>query len=227
MDALLALSARDLVVKAGGRVLLRAREFDASPGELTVVRGPSGAGKSTLLFALAGLLPATGSIRWGGTELLTLSESERAAFRRNALGFVFQDHFLFEELSTSANAAIAACFSPSRARGELRRRSSALLDRFGLGETGGRRVGTLSGGERQRVAVARALAADPPVILADEPTASLDRDAADRLIDLLGALAEDDGRTVIAVTHDAALQARATRVIDLVDGAVIAQPEAA
>lgn len=227
MDAAFALRVRDLIVRTDSRVLLQAPRFGADPGELIVVRGPSGAGKSTLLFALAGLVPATGSVRWGETEILDLTEAEGAEFRRNSLGFVFQDHFLFEELTTIGNATVAACYTAARARPMLRRRGNEMLTRFGLADACERRVGTLSGGERQRVAIARALAADPPAILADEPTASLDRETADRLIDLLCALADEDGRTVIAASHDAALQARATRVIDLIDGSVLAEPEAA
>jgi ABC-type lipoprotein export system ATPase subunit len=117
---------------------------------------------------------------------------------------IFQDFLLFEELGALDNAALAAAFAPRADRGPLRQRAADWLDRLGLGQAGTRRADSFSGGERQRIAVARALSNDPAVILADEPTASLDRASADRLIDDLAAL-RATGRTLIAVTHDAAL----------------------
>ena len=131
---------------------------------------------------------------------------------------VFQDFLLFEELPALGNAALAASYAVRSERQRIVSGAAAMLTRLGLGDHSDRAVDTFSGGERQRVAVSRALAADPPVILADEPTASLDRDAADHLIDDLGALARDGGKTLIAVSHDAALHERMDRVLDIVDG---------
>ncbi|MEL7027255.1 MAG: ATP-binding cassette domain-containing protein [Pseudomonadota bacterium] len=216
----MALKVRDLVVKGDqGRDLLSVANFDASPGEVVVVRGPSGAGKSTLLFALAGLIkPQTGSIRWGETDLVGMSDHARTAFRRTAIGFTFQDHLLFDELGAVGNASLAGAFAPRRNRSNHKAQATALLHHLKVSPEQ-RSVASYSGGERQRIAVARAMAADPPVILADEPTANLDREAANHLIDDLMALA-DRNRTVIIVSHDAALHARATRLASVIDGKV-------
>ena len=224
-----ALEVRGLRVEGeDGRVILAVATLDVAPGTAVVVRGPSGAGKSTLLYALAGLIrPAEGTIRWGGTDIAALPEHRRAAFRRSAVGFVFQEHLLFEELSAAGNAAIAALYAPAGARGRIRERGAAGLDRLGLGAVAGRRSDTFSGGERQRIAVARALAADPRIVLADEPTASLDRANADALAGDLLALARADGRTLIAVSHDPALHARADLAIDIADGQIVGERSSA
>lgn len=206
------------VAAPGGRVLLSLPALDLPAGRSLAVRGPSGAGKSTLLHALAGLLEAEGTVRWGATDLLSLPASGRAAFRRARVGLVFQDFLLFEELGAEANAALAAGFAPAPQRAAIRQRARAALDRLGLGGATGRAAASFSGGERQRIAIARALAHDPAVILADEPTASLDRAAADRLIDDLVALAREEGRTLIVVSHDPALTERLDQVIEVVDG---------
>lgn len=218
----LPLAIRDLrVTGPSGRVLLAVGALDVPPGSLVGVRGPSGAGKSTLLYALGGLLTATGTVRWGDTELLGLSDERRTAFRAAQIGMIFQDFLLFEELGALDNAALSAAFAPRTARAALRDRAANWLDRLGLAQTGTRRADSFSGGERQRIAVARALSNDPAVILADEPTASLDRATADRLIDDLVALSQDSGRTLIAVTHDEALASRLDRVLTMADGRVV------
>jgi predicted ABC-type transport system involved in lysophospholipase L1 biosynthesis ATPase subunit len=215
----LPLSVRDLSVAApGGRVLLSIPVLDVAPGTSLAIRGPSGAGKSTLVFALAGLLSADGVVKWGDTDLLSLPPAGRAAFRRAGVGLIFQDFLLFEELGAKANAALAAGFAPPAQRAGIRDRARRALDRLGLGQTDGRHAASFSGGERQRIAVARALAHDPAVILADEPTASLDRAAADRLIGDLVMLSRDEGRTLIAVSHDTALIERLDRVVEVIDG---------
>ena len=211
------LAVEGLRVEAGGRTLLAVDTLTVGCG-LTVLLGPSGAGKSTLLHVLAGLLvPTAGTVRWGGAELSDLTEPEHARFRREHVGLVFQDAALFEELSAAANAAVAALFAPAAERASLRETSRAALRRFGVpAET--RRAATLSGGERQRVAMARALAADPAILLADEPTASLDAAAAAALADDLVDAART--RTAIVATHDERLAARADRVVSLRDGSL-------
>jgi putative ABC transport system ATP-binding protein len=217
---MLDLAVRDLIVRAPDcRVILRAEHLDIASGETLGIRGPSGAGKSTLLNAVAGLIaPSSGSIRWGDRELCGLPEARRDAFRRATIGLIFQDFLLFEELSAHANAGIAATYVAAGERPAVMARAAALLERLGV-QSAARSVASFSGGERQRVAVARALATDPAVILADEPTASLDRrSAADRLIADLLALAHERGRTVIAVSHDPAVTGSMDRVIDVVDG---------
>lgn len=219
----LPLRVAELKVRApNGRVLLDVPELQVSPVQAIGVRGASGAGKSTLLFALAGLLDdISGSLTWGDTDLLHLSKPRRAAFRAQHMGLIFQDFLLFEELNALSNASLSAMFSPRTERQALETRTADKLARLGLNDHG-RRVDSFSGGERQRVAVARALANDPAILLADEPTASLHRDAADRLIEDLVSLARDDGRTLIAVSHDPALLARMDRVLTLADGRIAA-----
>lgn len=215
-----ALLVQDLrVTSRQGRVLLEVPRLEVPAGQGVALRGPSGAGKSTLLHVLAGLLrPVRGRVAWGGQDIAGLTEDARAAFRRHSFGLIFQDANLFEELSALGNAALAGAFAPRAERAALRQRAADWLARLGLGATGPRTVDSFSGGERQRIAVARALAADPPVILADEPTAALDRAHADALGADLAALAGP--RTLIVVTHDAALAARMTRQITLADGRI-------
>lgn len=215
----LPLSVRDLVMRGDeGRTLLDLPALDVAPGEALAVVGPSGAGKSTLLFALAGLAPpASGRIAWGGVDVAGLATAARTAFRRRHLGLVFQDHLLFEELDAGANAALSRAWAPPAERPAIASRAGALLAALGLPD-GRRGVATFSGGERQRVAVARALAAGPGAVLADEPTASLDRASAETLARTLVGLARDEGRTLIVATHDEALMARATRVLRLDGG---------
>ena len=188
----------------------------AAPGEIVAVIGPNGAGKSTLVRALAGLVPATGHARLDGTDLLTLPVRERR------VGLVFQDKMLFPHLSARANVA----FGP-RSRGVPRRTAEATaqdwLDRLGIGDLAGRKPRQLSGGQAQRVAIARALAADPRLLLLDEPMAGLDVAVATALrLELARHLHDYDGVTLL-VTHDAidALTI-ATRVL-VVDGGRVAQ----
>ena len=214
-----ALEARGLTATApSGRVLVAVDALDLAPGARLGLRGASGAGKSTLLMALAGLAPgAAGRVAWDGADLCAMGPGARAAFRRRRLGFVFQDFHLFDELSAEANAAVAALFAPRAARPALRARARAALADLALPDPG-QPAATLSGGERQRVAVARALAGDPGILLADEPTANLQRPAADALAAALAGLG--GARTVVVASHDEALLARMDRVITLRDGRV-------
>ena len=216
----LALSVRELVVEGDrGRRLLRIGALDIPAGGRVGVRGPSGAGKSTFLYAIAGLVAMkAGTVTWDDETISAMNASQRARFRRERVGMIFQDFLLFEELPALGNAALAAGYAGRAERGRIADGAAAMLAHLGLGDHADRAVDTFSGGERQRVVVARALAADPPIILADEPTASLDRAAADRLIGDLADLAETRGKTLIAVSHDATLHERMDRVIDIVDG---------
>ena len=219
MPAAEPLSVRDLVVRApSGRALVELGALELDPGTRLGLRGPSGAGKSTLLFALAGLAEAaSGHVRWGGTDLLALRPAARAAERRARMGIVFQDFHLFEELTARDNAALAALFAPRAARPALRARAAEALAALALPDAD-QSTDTLSGGERQRVAVARALAGDPGILLADEPTANLHRDAADALAaDLAG---QGGARTLVVVSHDEALLDRMDRVLTIRDGRV-------
>lgn len=212
----------DLEVRAAsGRVLLSVPRLSLAAGTCLGVKGPSGAGKSTFLFSLAGLgANASGGIVWGGTDLMALSSEARAKFRRHHIGMVFQDFLLFEELSAAANAALPGAYSRRERQAAIARKAGDVLDRLGIAH-GGRTVESFSGGERQRVAIARALAADPEIVLADEPTASLDRKTADALIDDLVRMVREEGKTLIAVSHDPAVYTRMDRVIEIVDGAIV------
>jgi putative ABC transport system ATP-binding protein len=206
------------VASAEGRVLLDVPALALPAGALVGVRGASGAGKTTLMHALAGLLEADGAVRWGDTDLLALGPEGRAAFRARHLGLVFQDFLLFEELSAADNAAVAAMFAPAADRAAIRDRAAAGLRRLGLDPDDPRPVASHSGGERQRVAVARALAGGAGLLLADEPTASLHREASDRLVEDLIDLVRETGATLIAVSHDETLIARTDHVLTVADG---------
>jgi putative ABC transport system ATP-binding protein len=204
--------------RGGALTALELDDLTVEPGSLLVVTGPSGSGKSTLLYAISGLLrPARGTVSWDGHDILTLGESARDRWRRRMIGFAFQDFHLLPELSPLANVLLPASFERFSPSAELRTRARSLLDRFEVPET---RIstGTLSRGEQQRVALARALLFDPPVILADEPTASLDEEAGTRIAMSLASLSRDEGRTIIAVSHDPALIAHFDRRIALQHG---------
>jgi lipoprotein-releasing system ATP-binding protein len=193
-----------------------------SPGEFVAITGPSGSGKSSLLYLL-GLLdrPTDGRVLLEGRDTAKLAPPELAALRLARLGFVFQFHFLLPEFSTLDNVLI-----PIRRRGVLdgraaRERAMALLESLGLADAAQKLPEQLSGGMRQRAAVARALANDPALILADEPTGNLDTKNAAAVFDIFARLVTEQKRTVIVVTHDAELAARAGRRVHLVDGRVV------
>jgi putative ABC transport system ATP-binding protein len=193
-------------------VAVRADRLDVPPGTLLGISGPSGSGKTSLLHVLAGLLrPRTGTVRWGDVELVRLGEGARDRWRRSHVGFVFQDFHLIPELSARDNVLLPAWFGQLRAGAVLSARAATLLERMGIPDTG-RRAGVLSRGEQQRVAMARALLAGPRILLADEPTASLDGVTAAQMTDLLTAQAREAGATLIVVSHDPALLARMDQV---------------
>ncbi|SHG96137.1 ABC transporter ATP-binding protein [Cognatishimia maritima] len=220
-DAIGALFVRDLKVSSNrGRILLSAPKLDIAAGAAVGIKGPSGAGKSTLLFALAGLQQnCTGAIKWGSVDLTAANQTAKAKFRRDHLGIVFQDFLLFDELGPLENGAIQSLFRPKTARAGLRTAASATLKQLGVSRDTGD-VTTYSGGERQRISVARALAHDPAILLADEPTANLDRDAADALATDLVSQAKGKGRTLIVVSHDQSVLDQMDRVITVKDGVV-------
>jgi lipoprotein-releasing system ATP-binding protein len=191
--------------------------------EFLAITGPSGSGKSSLLYLLGLLdLPTAGEVLIGGRATAHMPEEERARTRLATLGFVFQFHFLLPEFTVLDNVTL-----PMRALGRLsaaamRERGEHLLAALGLAEHMRKRPDQLSGGQRQRVAVARALANDPPVILADEPTGSLDSRASEQVFVILRDLVHARGKTVVAVTHDLALAARMDRRVELMDGTIVA-----
>jgi lipoprotein-releasing system ATP-binding protein len=192
-------------------------------GQFVAIVGPSGSGKSSLLYLL-GLLdrPTAGRILINGLDAANLSRDAAPRVRLAQIGFVFQFHFLLPEFSALDNILLPMRRLARLPAAAMTECALALLERLGLADKAGRRPDQLSGGERQRVAIARALANDPPILLADEPTGNLDTQNADHVFALLAALARDDGRTVVAVTHNLDLAARADRIIGMRDGRIVA-----
>ncbi|MEU5594197.1 ABC transporter ATP-binding protein [Streptomyces sp. NPDC020298] len=185
-------------------------------GSFTAVMGPSGSGKSTLLQCAAGLdRPTSGSVRVGGTELTGLSERRLTLLRRDRIGFVFQAFNLLPALTAEQNVALPLRLAgrrPSRAR------VREALDRVGLADRARHHPGELSGGQQQRVALARALITRPEVLFGDEPTGALDSRTGREVLRLLRDMVDQEGRTVVMVTHDPVAASRADRVVFLVDG---------
>ena len=192
-------------------------DLDVRAGESVAIVGPSGCGKSSLLYLLGGLdRPTTGSVHLGAKRVDRLSETKLARLRRSEIGFVFQTFELIEELTAVENIelpALLARVSPRAAR----RRARDLLDEVGLGDRAGHLPSELSGGQRQRVAIARAVINEPKVILADEPTGSLDSAARGEVLRLFESL-RLGGLTLVTVTHDSRIAATADRVISMRDG---------
>jgi putative ABC transport system ATP-binding protein len=189
-------------------------------GEFVLLLGPSGAGKTTLLSLIGGLLqPTNGGISIGGTDISGLSPRGRSQFRLKKIGFIFQFFQLLSSLSTRENVELVLRLSghPPHA---ARKSAEALLARFGLAHRLTHLPAQLSGGEQQRVALARALALHPPLIIADEPTGSLDSRNGEEVIQLLRQLVEDEGRTVVVASHDPRIVHVATRVLQCEDGRV-------
>jgi putative ABC transport system ATP-binding protein len=182
--------------------------------------GPSGSGKSTLLHCLAGILPPdAGSVAYEGRELTTMSDRERSALRRRDFGFVFQFGQLVPELDCVENVALPLRLEGVRRR-EAERRATRWLERLEVAALAAKRPGDISGGEGQRVAVARALATEPRVLFADEPTGALDSLNGERVMELLTAAARDHGAAVVLVTHEPRVAAYADRQIVVRDGRI-------
>lgn len=192
-------------------------------GEFVAIRGASGSGKSTLLNLLGGLdRPSGGEVRFEGRALGTLNKDQLAEYRRRSVGMIFQNFNLIPTMTAAENVGLALAFGGVRG-GERVRRSSDLLSRVGLGGRTTHRPSELSGGEQQRVAIARALANSPRLLLADEPTGNLDSTRSGEVLALLRELVDEDGLTVLMVTHDSDLAARfADRAILMKDGRVLA-----
>ena len=197
--------------------------LDVAPGEFVAVMGPSGCGKSTLLHLLGGLdRPTSGAVVIDGHNLADLSDARLTELRRHKIGFIFQFFNLIPVLNAVENAALPVTLDGVRGP-EARARATEWLTRFGLNDRLDHRPDQLSGGQQQRVAVARALVANPALILADEPTGNLDTRASEEIAGLLRRVANEYGRAVVIVTHDPRIAAHADRIIFLKDGAIVDQ----
>jgi len=201
---------------------LRGVDLSISVGELVAIVGPSGSGKSTILNLVTGIdRPTAGTVTVDGLRLDELSEEELAVWRGTNVGIVFQFFQLLPTLSALENAVLPLDFAHRGAKRERFERARHNLDLVGLGDKLDHVPAELSGGEQQRVAIARALAADPKLIVGDEPTGNLDTVTADEMFQLLARL-NAEGKTVLFVTHDRELARRAHRVVTIRDGAVVA-----
>lgn len=204
-----------MVLAAGGRsvTILDHISFDIPAKQTVAIVGPSGSGKSTLLGLMAGLdRPTSGSIELDGTDITTMTESRIARFRREKVGYIFQSFHLIPTLTALENVAVPLELSGERRADE---RAADLLAAVGLSDRIGHYPVQLSGGEQQRVAVARAFACRPPILLADEPTGNLDSSTGAHIVELLLALHRDYGTTLVFVTHDTTLASSMQRVLSL------------
>jgi len=205
---------------ADGSVIrvLRGVDLTLERGETVAVVGPSGSGKSTLLHILGGLdLPTTGRIALGGRDLADLDDLQLARVRNRYVGFVFQFHHLLRDFTALENVMMPQLIAGA-SRSTARKRGMELLDQVGLAGRSGHVPSKLSGGEQQRVATARALANEPPVLLADEPSGNLDLETSELLHDVLFNLVRDHGTAMVVVTHNTSLAGRTDRILRLTSG---------
>lgn len=212
------LSATGLHHSYGATEVLFGVDFHVDPGEVVSIMGPSGSGKSTLLHLLAGLLvPGDGEVYLGGRRFDSLSERRRARLRLEQMGFVFQFGDLMPELSIAENVELPLRLTGHGAK-QASTRTHAILDRLGIAGLADRRISEVSGGQAQRAAVARALVHRPQVILADEPTGSLDSTTSELVLEALVGAARDQDTAVVLVTHELSVASWAERAVILRDG---------
>lgn len=211
---------RGITKSFDGLQVLRGIDLDIGQGEIVSVVGPSGAGKTTML-QIAGSLdrPDSGSVKFDGTDIFRLSDNKLAQFRNTHIGFVFQFHQLLPEFTMAENVALPAMIGGA-SRSDAMARAAKLIDYLGLSDRAAHRPAQLSGGERQRAAVARALINNPRVVLADEPSGSLDSHNREELHRLFFNLRRDMGHTFVIVTHDEQLALQADRRVTMRDGVI-------
>ncbi len=227
MSGALILEAEDIVKELGkgaGRVVaLKGVSISLAPGELTLLMGPSGSGKTTLLSILGCILaPTSGVLRVAGRNTADATPEELAVLRREHMGFIFQSYNLFPTLNACENVRIALDVRGQKGYAAAAR-AEEVLRQVGLGHRLRSFPGNLSGGEQQRVAVARAIAASPSIVLADEPTAALDSENGHAVMALLAHIAKEQNRSILAVTHDPRTLGYAERVIRIEDGLIVGE----
>jgi putative ABC transport system ATP-binding protein len=206
---------------AGAFSALRNIDLDVDSGEFVAIVGKSGSGKSTLLNMVGGIdRPSSGSLRVGGASIQGLSHNELALWRGRTVGFVFQFFQLLPTLTVAENVMLPMDFRGLLPAAQRRRRAKELLDRVAVADQSDKLPSALSGGQQQRVVLARALANDPPVILADEPTGNLDSETGAGIFQLFGELAAE-GKTLLVVTHDREAATSVSRTVTIVDGCVV------
>lgn len=211
---------KDIWKSFGTLEVLKGVNLEVQRGEIVAIVGKSGAGKTTLLQIIGTLdRPTRGRVLIEGTDVFAMKDKELAAFRNRHIGFIFQFHQLLPEFTALENVCIPAMIAREKET-EYKPRAEKLLRELGLSDRMGHKPNELSGGEKQRVAAARALMMNPDIILADEPTGSLDEKNKKELSDLLLKLRKEYGQTILLVTHDKELAAIADRVIEIIDGAV-------
>jgi lipoprotein-releasing system ATP-binding protein len=213
---------RDLGVGAGRQTILHGISLSIAEGEFVALTGASGSGKSTLLYLLGALDRQTDGEVWlDGVEMGALDDDDRARFRNERLGFVFQFHFLLPEFTVLDNVILPILRRGDVSPSEAEDRGDEVLRMLGLDDLHHRKPSQLSGGQQQRVSIARAVAGDPLLILADEPTGNLDSKNAEAVFEIFSELARHRGRTIVMVTHDVDFARRASRQIHLKDGRLV------
>jgi putative ABC transport system ATP-binding protein len=207
--------------------VLQALDLEIREGDFLALMGPSGSGKSTLLNLIGGLdRPSRGEIEVGGQRIDSLSDGALARWRADHVGFIFQMYNLLPVLSAERNVELPLLLTRLK-RGERRKRVEAALSLVGLQDRAKHKPRELSGGQEQRVGIARAIVSDPTLLLCDEPTGDLDRKSGDEVLNLLQALNQRHGKTIVMVTHDPHAAARASHTLHLTKGQLTREPEAA
>jgi len=224
---LVSISNVDKVFKRGSEEIhvLGGLDLEIPEGEFLALMGPSGSGKSTLLNLIGGLdRPSQGSVEIGGERIDKLSDRRLAGWRARHVGLVFQFYNLMPVLTAQKNVELPLLLT-HLSRSERKKRAAIALDIVGLLDRNGHYPSTLSGGEQQRVGIARAIVTDPTILLCDEPTGDLDRKSGDEILDLLEALNQEQGKTIVMVTHDIHAAARASRTLYLNKGQLSTEAE--
>lgn len=216
-----AIQAQDIYKRYGSVEVIRGIDLEVPKSKFTAIIGKSGSGKSTLLGIISGLeKPDKGRVLVQGSDIFSLDDDGMARLRRNSIGIVFQSFNLVPSLTALENVLLPVVFEREKSAAEYHERASELLEKVGVLERANHRPSEMSGGEQQRVAIARALINEPDILLADEPTGNLDETTAKGVFDLLIGLGRDSGTTLLMVTHDLDIAAKADKKIEIRDGKI-------